>query len=228
MIHDEHETLEMDLRLKLGGSMLVAGGSGTGKSRLLMTLLGEAPKYLNPVPKKVVVFYETYQADIYDKLIVDCAKFGCTVVFEKTLVISVDFVKETRDVGGGHTIYLYDDGAIRVLREDSVALLLTHSRHLNVTIIFATHTVFLNSNAARIAGQQMTYYIFLKSPRMAGQIAHLARQLGKSVGKTVVDAYNDIQRRGSFGHILVDCTPDSVIPVRSDILSDSPVAHRNA
>jgi len=204
--------------------MLCCGASGTGKSRIIFHLIANAPEYMNPVPKKVIVFYQTYQPSIYDGLKLDCLKYGCKVEFRKFELITEELIMETQDTNG-HTIYLYDDGAIAALRNNSVSMLLTHSRHLNVTIIFLTHTIFLNSDAARIASQQFSYYLFMKSPRMAGQVASVAHQIGKKIGKLLNEAYNDIQTRPGYQHILLDCTPDAVIPIRSAINTDALVAY---
>jgi len=189
-------------------------------------MLQEAPKYFNPPPSKIVVFYEQIQIPLYTNLEEATTSFGCETVFKKFEILTKQKILEY-NADEGITFYIYDDNAMEAISDPKFATLLTMNRHLSCFIAYLCHTIFPGNAAARLAANQVKYFILTKSSKMGGQVAILDRQL--SLQNTLSNAYKDIRSRGEYGHVFVDCTPNAnpKIVVRSLLLNDFPVVYRN-
>ena len=96
------------------------------------------------------------------------------------------------------------------------------SHHLNTSVFYVTHNLFLQTRAFRLAALNAQYYVLFKSIRGAGQIATLARQVfagQKGKGKRLMEAYSNATRT-PFSYLVLDLHPETpeAMRFRSHIL----------
>jgi len=105
-----------------------------------------------------------------------------------TLVVIDDLMNETNDV---------------------VANLFTKiSHHRSVSVIYITQNVFHKNKQSRTISLNTHYMVLFKSPRDAGQISVLGRQLYPEHNKFLVEAFKDATTE-PHSYLLLDLRPET-------------------
>ena len=110
----------------------------------------------------------------------------------KTLLIIDDFSSESEEANIGE-------------------LFSVSSHHLNVSVFYVCHNLFLQTRAFRLAALNAQYYVLFKSIRGAGQIATLARQVfagQRGKAKRLMEAYAKATRE-PFSYLVLDLHPET-------------------
>ena len=94
-------------------------------------------------------------------------------------------------------------------RDDTVANLFTKiSHHRAVSVIYITQNVFHKGKQSRTISLNAHYMTLFKSPRDAGQIGVLGRQLYPENSKFLVAAFKDATST-SHSYLLLDLRPET-------------------
>ena len=123
------------------------------------------------------------------------------------------------DPNGGQTLIIIDDNSISAASSKEMAHVFTIARHKNCSIVLLLHFIFGPWPSSRIISTNTAYFLLLKSPRMAKQIATLGSQVGKQ--RALVSAY-EREARKRYGYVLVDlctATPEHM-RIRTNILGE--------
>ena len=75
------------------------------------------------------------------------------------------------------TLLIIDDFSPESEEANIGELFSVSSHHLNTSVFYVTHNLFLQTRSFRLAALNAQYYVLFKSIRGAGQIATLARQV---------------------------------------------------
>ena len=188
---------------------VVAGPSGSGKTSFLMALIEHKSTVFTPEPRQIILCYKQFQP-AYEKLL---SRTDVQLVQEckgytlrpdtRTLLIIDDFSSESEEANIGE-------------------LFSVSGHHLNVSVFYVTHNLFLQTRAFRLAALNAQYYVLFKSIRGAGQIATLARQVfagQKGKGKRLMEAYSNATL-APFSYLVLDLHPETpdAMRFRSHIL----------
>jgi len=194
----------MDIRLKHPFTCTISGPSGSGKTQWVFKLLKHMCEMIMPTPSKVIYCYGEYQSKF------DSYPF---VHFHEGLP-SLDMFD------GSPTLLVLDD--LMAETDDTVTNLFTKvSHHRSVSVIYLTQNIFYKNKQSRTISLNSHYLILFKSPRDAGQIAALGRQMYPGKSKFLVEAFRDATAR-PHSYLFVDLRPetDEKYRVRANIFPD--------
>ena len=181
----------MDPRWKHPFTCIVSGPTGCGKSVFVFKMLDNLADMITPTPQKVIYCYGEYQPG-FDKY--------PWVEFHEGLPKSEMF-------DGTPTLVVIDD--LMNETNDMVANLFTKiSHHRSVSVIYITQNVFHKNKQSRTISLNTHYMVLFKSPRDAGQIAVLGRQLYPEHSKFLVEAFKDATST-PHSYLLLDLRPET-------------------
>ena len=196
---------EFDLRLQLPNHALFVGPSMSGKTRLALSLLEQAPNCLHPVPDSVHIFYDQWQEQ-YRTTQTRLEAMGVEVKISPgggSLTLS-DFPPATPH---RHTLVLIDDAGDETAASSEIARIFTNGRHKNLSLWLLWHTLFSKHPPGRTIAQNAAYQFFLPGPRLGSQIHSLDTQLAyhgdlSAAYRVTLEEVNWTRR-----HLLLDLTP---------------------
>ena len=181
----------MDPRWKHPFTCIVSGPTGCGKSVFVFKMLHNLKEMVVPLPHKVIYCYGEYQSGF--------AKYPW-IEFHEGLPKSEMF-------DGTPTLVVIDD--LMNETNDMVANLFTKiSHHRSVSVIYITQNIFHKNKQSRTMSLNTHYMVLFKSPRDAGQIAVLGRQLYPEHNKFLVDAFKDATST-PHSYLLLDLRPET-------------------
>lgn len=194
--------VEFDLRLQLPNHALFVGGSMSGKTTLVLKLLSCLETCLNPIPKKILFYYDQYQ-EVYECLKQNLAKKGVEMLLREGNSVKLeDLEKETFQ-----TLVIIDDASEETASSSDIAKITTNGRHKNLSLWLIWHSLFSKHPASRLISQNMSYYFFLPSVRLTSQLYILDSQLRYK--GALVNAYNQTLAEEDRDHryLLLDLAP---------------------
>jgi len=191
----------MDARMKHPFTCIVSGPTGCGKSVFVFRLLHNLKEMIVPIPQKVIYCYGEFQQQ-----------------FERYPWIEFhDGLPTLQMFDGTPTLTIIDD--LMEKTNDTVANLFTKvSHHRSVSVIYITQNVFHQSKQSRTISLNAHYMVLFKSPRDAGQISVLGRQLYPEKPHFLVGAFKDATT-SPHSYLLLDMRPetDEQLRVRANI-----------
>ena len=168
-----------------------------------MNLIEHKASAFDPEPSRIILCYKKFQP-AYEKLLsrrdvqlVQGCKGYTLSPGTRTLLILDDFSEESEQVGLGD-------------------LFSVQSHHMNTSVFYVCHNLFLQTKAYRLASLNAHYYVLFKSIRGSGQVGTLARQLfvgDKGKGQRLVRAYTSATSE-PFSYIVIDLHPTTPDPLR--------------
>ena len=172
---------------------IVAGPTGSGKSKWVLRLIDHANEIIEPPPTRIWYCYGEFQlafnsypwVHFHEGLpeLSDRVFDGV----ESTLIILDDLMSETNQL---------------------VANIFTKiSHHRNISILHLTQNLFDKNKYARTISLNAHYLVLFKNPRDASQFATLARQMYPSSWKFAIEAYKDATSV-PYGYLLIDLKPE--------------------
>lgn len=185
-------------------------------------MLENAEKVFEPVPKRVVYLYSSWQ-DGYSKI-----KAQLSESMNIEFIQASTFTEEQLQEWGGATdedqcIVAIDDNTMTTSSSKELAHLFTVARHYQISIVCFWHLIFANTQPSKIMSQNAGYYILMNSPKMQHQIGILGTQLG--IHKRLQCAYNKEMEK-PYGYILVDMvTNRNDMRVRTNITDDHQIVY---
>ena len=192
----------MSLPLRHPFTALVAGPTGSGKTRFVFKLIENARVMIEPPPRRVVYCYGEYQ-ELFKKY--------PDVEFREGLPNLEDF-------DGSRPVLLIVDDLMNEANESVANMFTKGSHHRNVSVAFLVQNLFHKNKHVRTISLNSHYMVLFKNPRDASQFASLARQMYPNKSGFAVEAYKDATRE-PYSYLLVDLRPeqDEELRLRTDI-----------
>ena len=177
----------MTLPLRHPFTALVAGPTGSGKTRYVFKLIENADSMIEPPPHRIVYCYGQYQ-HLFDKY------------------PHVDFrrgLPDLEDFDGREPVLLVVDDLMNETDESVANLFTKGSHHRNVSIVFLVQNMFHKNKYIRTISLNSHYMVLFKNPRDVSQFASLARQMYPNRSAFAVEAYKDATRE-PYSYLFVD------------------------
>ena len=115
-----------------------------------------------------------------------------------------DLINEFAD-GTSRCIVLDDLMSDVVKSVDMQHIFTRGSHHKNITVIYLNQNMYCPGKFSRTLSLNTQYIFILKCPRDTTQLTVLGRQIG--VGKSLIEAYEDVMTDNSYGYLLLDLSP---------------------
>lgn len=185
----------LDGTLRHPFTCIVAGPTGSGKTRWVKTLLENRQYLIDPSPERIYWFYAEYQPD-YEVL--------------KSKLPHVEFTEglpteeELRRLDTKRRNLVVIDDLMNELNPVVTALFTKGSHHRNISVAILVQNLFFKGG--RTLSLNTHYLVYFKNPRDASSIDHLARQMFPGRTSYVREAYFDATHH-PHGYLFVDFTP---------------------
>lgn len=183
----------IDFRLKWPATILMAGGSGSGKSSLVSEMIKKLPVVFNRMPEKIIVCYSHDQTLYQD--------------FKRNAPCPIEFIEGLPNdlITPKNTLLIIDDlqgkQATAAIRD----WFIKKSHHYDTSVIYIVQNIFDKSADHRTISLNSHYLIIMKNPRDKSQIVHLAKQTHAGDIQVMLDAYK-LATAVSHSYLLVDLT----------------------
>lgn len=192
----------MDTRLKCNFTMLIVGGSGSGKSVFTSNLLHYRNQIMSNQPEKIVWCYSVWQP-LYDEI----QKHSSSIQF-------IQGVPSMELIQSGNFILVVDD----LMDSEETAIVMCdiftkYSHHHNITCIFILQNLFPKFKQARTISLNAHYIVLMKNTRDRAQIRHLGSQVFPGNVKYLVDTFEDATKE-PFSYLLLDFKPETPEQIR--------------
>jgi hypothetical protein len=201
---------EDSLHLFLGsGRLLVAGYSNSGKSFLTAQII-----------KK----YSAY----FDKIIVSgVEKFPIEDKYNNISILKNELYDpfDENFIGDGNIkiLAVYDDLILNKEAEEIICRIFVKGRHKNISIIYITQHLYLQSKSHRIISLNASHIVLMRI-RDINQIRYFARTfLEKNKIDSFVKVYEKYVIKKDYGYILIDFSinQNPKLMIRSDIVGEA-------
>jgi hypothetical protein len=182
-------------------NMTVAGPSQSGKTKFVYDLLFDIENLINPLPKKIIYCYSTWQP-VFDEL--------------KEKIPIIEFSQGLADLDEiEDTLVIIDDLMTQcVNNKDVVHLFTVGSHHRNNSVIFLTQNIFEQGKYARSISLNSHYLVIFNNLRDKCQINCLARQLYPGETRFFNEVFHDAISCRAYGHLIIDIMPNSINDLR--------------
>jgi hypothetical protein len=205
-----------DLKLKTPFTMTVSGGTGSGKSFWLKSLLENQSHCVDKPFGRVMYCYGIYQP-LFDTL--------------RESVPDIEFFEglpkdefENYDKFGAdvNALVVLDDLMSELANDSELTnLFCRFSHHAHVSCAFVLQNFFHEGREIRNVTRNSHYLVFTKSPRATSVVQTLSRQLYPGRKDFLTDAYAKATKK-PFGYLFLDLHPasDEKLRVREGLLPD--------
>ena len=210
---------EADVKLKHPFSLVLAGASGSGKTRLMKDIILNSRRIIEPAIEHVIWFYTSEQHDVFNEI----AKTLGNDRVEFVRGLPVDASIEEKYIMGRHgpKLIIIDDLMSEANTRQDVNHLFTRGRHLDTSIAFLVQNFHNKGKYMRENTLNADYIVLLKNPRDTTIVSHLAQQMGQR--KLVMDSYEKATKE-PFTYLFVDLRmgTDERLRLRGDLLAKYP------
>ena len=194
VIHD-NSSQKFDLRLKENFKLFVSGPSRSGKTVFVKELLNNLDIFAKAPPKIITLIYKVDQP-IYHEMGVDFLVQDGPNLKQHLLQIAQ----------GRSMLCIFDDLINSTSLGDLGDLFVVDGRHLNLSLVFISQRIFVNSEEFRQISQNCDYYCLFKNPRNAQEIRTLAAQM--TPGKLELVKYFGEATQDPFSYLWVNLTQE--------------------
>ena len=177
-------------------TMLVAGPTGSGKTRWVEKLIKEREKMIFPIIKNIKYFYGEYQ---------DWFSQTTDVSFIHDLEVSEIATLDSSEPN----LIIIDDLMDTAANSDAVSNLFTRgSHHNNISVILIVQNFFTRGKVMRNLSLNSHYIVLFKNSRDKMMIMNIARQMYPSNVKRFLTISNDATEK-PFSYLFIDLKPDT-------------------
>ena len=194
VIHD-NSSQKFDLRLKENFKLFVSGPSRSGKTVFVKELLNNLDIFAKAPPKIITLIYKVDQP-IYHEMGVDFLVQDGPNLKQHLLQIAQ----------GCSMLCIFDDLINSSSLSELGDLFVVDGRHLNLSLVFISQRIFVNSEEFRQISQNCDYYCLFKNPRNAQEIRTLAAQM--TPGKLELVKYFGEATQDPFSYLWVNLTQE--------------------
>ena len=199
IISSEKSSKKYDIRLCENFKMFLSGPSRSGKTYFVASLLKNLDIFSIKPPSQVVYVYRIWQPKY--------AEMGVDYFIEdgKHLEMKIKNIIKNQS-----TLIVFDD-LINSPSLPYIAKLFTvDARHNNVSLIFITQKMFVNTDSFRQISQNTDYLSAFKNPRNALEIGTLAQQM--TPGSKELVTYFKKATKNAYSYLFINltqtCHPD--------------------
>ena len=182
------------LKLITPFSMVVAGPSGSGKSKLIFDLLDNLETCTAPQIQKVIFIYGVYQEE-YKKYpnihFTDNLEYLNVRPNENTLLILDDLMDQIKD-------------------SPVVEKLFTRGRHDNISVILVLQSMFYKGKVLKTVRDNATYLALTNHIQDQTRLYTFASQLELKNSSYFLESYQNAMKK-RFNYIFVDLHPKSLL-----------------
>ncbi len=195
---------------------VLSGATLSGKTWLMLKILREAQKIFNPCPKLIILLYGQLQDD-YLLVREQLSEQGITLHLVKGYDISLNELSKQID-RDQQTLVIADDMTETTAKSSHMAELFMNGRHANISVWLLWHTLYPAHKEACIISQNASYYFFLASQRLIGQLKCFTNQTGFD-RSLVIAAFQDATALPNR-YLFIDlrATTPAPLRVRTNIL----------
>lgn len=184
-------------------SIVISGGTQSGKTYFVHKLLQNVKGMFSDVPVSQILYcYGIYQ-DLFDEMQTRIPHF--------TLHQGLPSKEEIENfsMNQKHSLIVLDDLMHLVGQSPEMELLFTQGcHHRKLSVIFITQNIFQQGKHSRTIALNTHYLILFRNLRDASQVSHLGRQLFPGKNQFLIQAYQDATRI-PYSYILIDMSPHS-------------------
>ena len=202
----------MDVRIKMGSTMMVVGPSNSGKTVFIVKLINHSQELFDITPKTVYWCYG-HRTNMHDYL----TQQGFTMI---------DGIPENFTFIKPYSVIVLDDLMLESANSKPVTdLFIRGAHHVPCFVIFTLHNLFHKSEEARNRQLNSQYLVMFKNPRDPSQIDFLSRQMFPNSKGYLVSIFENATLN-AHSYLLIDLhqkTP-ALLKVRARILpSEKPM-----
>ena len=174
----QHPPQTLDVRVRSPFAAMVAGRTGSGKTRLVMRLIRKAKDVANPPPVEIIYCYGVWQEGFH--------QIAEHVTFHEGLLD----VRNDIPADGRNRWLVIDD----LMQEasgngDTDNIYTKFSHHKNVSVFFIVQNLF--GKNLRTISLNTHYFFLFKNPRASTTVSSLASQAFSGSVPVVMEAYRD-------------------------------------
>ena len=147
----------------------MAGPQGAGESEFLKQLLSLKCYIMTDPPERIFWFYGRHQPGLFCSLTEEIP----SIEFYEGLPTNIEVMFDRSKCNICITGDLMQSPSENQLVEN----LFTNGRHLNLSVMFVSQSLFYMGNKCRTISLNSTYIMVFKNPRDQSQIRHLACQM---------------------------------------------------
>ena len=200
------------LKLQCPFTMLVAGGSQSGKSTTILEYLKNPEKIFNVNFEKIIYISGSGIHDSFNDPDLKHIKF--------TKDLSSIYNIERSEIG---QLIIIDDLATELTNDPNLQNIFTKgSHHTNTSIIFIAQSIFYNSPTFRIIKENTNYYLIKKFNNIF-KLKKLAYQVNIAVD-VLMETYKYITSKNRYNALLIDLhirsNLSAISPMRYDLLDN--------
>lgn len=212
---------DIRIRNNEGSAILIAGPSGSGKTfRTMQFITYKDDVFTNPACMQRVLFYYNVETELFKRF-----KHYENIEWINRYPSDLDYINEVADqfkAIGGCTIII-DDFASQLTPEiERLFTVLSH--HKRITVFLLVQNLFFGSKAwQRGISLNCQHTLIFPNYRDRNQFNQFAKQLEPGNGKYLIEAFNDICKKGDYSYMWVDSEPGSknrLLRIRSNIFPD--------
>lgn len=199
------------------GLTIFSGPSNSGKTTLVLRILANLSYLFDIIPKRIIFLYSEWQP-AYEQ-ISNQVEFSQNL--DQDMYDSFDSKKPT--------LLIADDFQMQATKNDLLCkIAIQGGHHRSVSTFILLQNFYFGSDVSSINIRRSAQYIVLmSSPQDKKQIRSLGSQMFPQNLTQFIEAYEDATENTAFGHLLIDCRPDTqkYLRVRSDILCKEPLIY---
>ena len=195
IIQNNNSTKRFDLRLKENFKLFISGPSRSGKTLFVKKLI-ENLDILAKTPPEIITLVYKVEQPIYHEMGVDYLVQDGANLKHKLLQIAQ----------GRSMLCIFDDLINSTSLSDLSDLFVVDGRHLNLSLIFISQRIFVNSEEFRQISQNCDYFTLFRNPRNAQEIRTLATQM--TPGKMELVKYFGEATQDPFSYLWLNLTQE--------------------
>ena len=194
IIHDD-SSQKFDLRLKENFKLFVSGPSQSRKTVFVKELIKNLDIFAKAPPKIITLIYKVDQP-IYHEMGVDFLVQDGPNLKQHLLQIAQ----------GSSMLCIFDDLINSTSLSELGDLFVVDGRHLNLSLVFISQRIFVNSEEFRQISQNCDYFCLFRNPRNAQEIRTLATQM--TPGKLELVKYFGEATQDPFSYLWINLTQE--------------------
>ena len=195
IIQNNNPTRRFDLRLKENFKLFISGPSRSGKTVFVKELIKNLDILAKTPPEIITMVYKVEQP-IYHEMGVDYL-----------VQDGVNLKHQLHQIAQGRSMLcIFDDLINSTSLSDLAELFVVDGRHLNLSLIFISQRIFVNSEDFRQISQNCDYFTLFRNPRNAQEIRTLATQM--TPGKMELVKYFDEATQDPFSYLWLNLTQE--------------------
>ena len=194
IIHDD-SSQKFDLRLKENFKLFVSGPSRSGKTVFVKELIKNLDIFAKAPPKIITLIYKVDQP-IYHKM-------GVDLLVQDGLNLKQHLLQIAQ---GCSMLCIFDDLINSTSLSELGDLFVVDGRHLNLSLVFISQRIFVNSEEFRQISQNCDYFCLFRNPRNAQEIRTLATQM--TPGKLELVKYFGEATQDPFSYLWINLTQE--------------------